>query len=136
MGRGVFAQEDISKNSVLEISPVIVLSEKEALALNFTKISCYVFDWSKNRIALALGLLSLVNHSSKKPNVNTKQNYKNNTIKMYAKRDIKKGEQLFLDYGYTIKSSDVFMKKQQKDFKLVESLLYSITMKNWDESEE
>ena len=136
MGRGIFASQSIKKGEVIEIAPVIVLPEEQALPLNFTDLSCYVFDWSKNRIALALGIISLVNHSSKKDNVDTKQNYKNNTIKLFAIKDIKKGEQLFLDYGYTIKESKKFMKKQKRDFESVEEQLYNICIKNWEDSRE
>jgi len=98
-GRGVYATRTLNKNEVVEISPVIVLDEWEAKRSASTIINRYTFSWKEVESAVALGFGGLFNHS-KDSNITYSNNYKNNTIKFKTTRKIKKGEQLFIDYGY------------------------------------
>src|SRR3954454_6199998 len=64
-GRGVFTTKNLKKGAVIEISPVIVLTEKERKTIEKTLLFHYVFEWGddKKKAALALGYISLYNHS-------------------------------------------------------------------------
>src|ERR1700729_170349 len=64
-GRGIFTSENISSGTVIEISPVIVMSKKERVMLDQTLLHDYIFEWGnkKNKCCLALGYVSVYNHS-------------------------------------------------------------------------
>lgn len=101
-GRGVQAAKNFKKGELVEISPVIVVPKAEHYkALAKTVLNLYVFGWNYKRAAVALGHGSLFNHSSE-PNITYDADYKREEMRFYAKRSIKKGEQLFINYGYTI----------------------------------
>lgn len=97
LGRGVYATRNIKKGDVVEISPVIVVDNSSFL--NSTILNTYVFEWRRGSSVLALGVGSLFNHS-KKSNVTYNPVFQENTIIFVARKNIKKGYQLFIDYGY------------------------------------
>lgn len=104
-GRGVYATRSIKTGEVVETSPVLTIDNWEADRIGSTIFNRYVFEFNdgyKKGTALALGLGSLFNHS-KNRNITYKNDLKNKTINFIATRDIKKGEQLFINYGYDIK---------------------------------
>src|SRR5215510_11234837 len=64
MGRGVFTSIDIEANTIIEISPVIVMTREERKLLDQTLLHDYIFEWiDKDHCCLALGYVSLYNHS-------------------------------------------------------------------------
>ncbi|MBV9987000.1 MAG: SET domain-containing protein-lysine N-methyltransferase, partial [Chitinophagaceae bacterium] len=64
-GRGVFATDAIPADTVIEISPVIVLSAKDRRQAEKTLLYDYIFAWGKKskKGCIALGYLSIYNHS-------------------------------------------------------------------------
>lgn len=100
IGKGIFAKSEIKKNSLIEISPVIVLSEKDTQLIHQTHLHDYYFLWGENQVesAIALGYISLYNHSPK-PNCYHECNFIDNTITIYSKKDIAEGEELLIDYN-------------------------------------
>ena len=44
-GRGVFATESIPADTIIEISPVIVMEEKDRSHLDKTRLHDYIFEW-------------------------------------------------------------------------------------------
>ena len=48
-GRGVFAKANIKQGTVLETSPVIVLSEKERKTIEKTLLFDYIFEWGNDK---------------------------------------------------------------------------------------
>ena len=64
-GRGVFARRPFARNDVIEVCPVIALSERDADRLYDTGLYDYYFGWGKDgkQAAIALGYGSLYNHS-------------------------------------------------------------------------
>jgi uncharacterized protein len=99
-GRGLYAARNIRKGEVVESSPVVELNSYD---ITHTRMNMYVFGWKGNGTsALALGLGSLFNHS-KKANVTYNPVFSTKTILFVAMRDIRKGHQLFIDYGYDVK---------------------------------
>lgn len=102
MGRGVFAVQPIRTKTIVATCHTWVLSEKDIKSLSNTSIAGNYFanPFNGDECLLALGDLSLINHSS---NPNTEiQFIKTKTgivIKAVVNRGIKAGEQLFIDYG-------------------------------------
>lgn len=61
-GRGVFANQYIIKNTMIEKAPIILLPETELEFIQKTKLKEYWFNWFGD-IAIGLGSVSLYNHS-------------------------------------------------------------------------
>lgn len=95
-GRGVFAGKKINKGSLIEICEILVVNFHEIGPF----LERYVFEYSKNKIALALGNGSLYNHHES-PNARCELDTKRKKLFFYSVRDIKKGEEITIDYGYT-----------------------------------
>ncbi|HRH60031.1 MAG TPA: SET domain-containing protein [Chitinophagaceae bacterium] len=99
-GRGVFTTENIPANTVIEISPVIVLSKKERKAVEETIIYHYLFEWGKTRTmgCLGLGYLSLYNHDYNS-NCDYEMDFEHRIMTIKTVRAIKKGEELSVNYN-------------------------------------
>lgn len=94
-GRGVVATQPYRTGQVVEVSPVIKVSRREVRGL----LLHYVFDFGSKHYAIALGVGSLFNHSSR-ANLRSKADIKGETITFRARRMIGVGEELTVDYGY------------------------------------
>ncbi|MEO8711516.1 MAG: SET domain-containing protein [Parafilimonas sp.] len=101
-GRGVFTTRNIKKGTVIETSPVLVLTEKERKILEKTILYHYVFEWGndKKKAALALGYISLYNHSYNS-NCEYEMEFGKKIMTIRAVKNIKKGEELFINYNAT-----------------------------------
>ena len=99
-GRGVFATKDIKKGTVIEISPVIVLTAAERKIVEKTVMFDYIFEWGKNkkRACVALGYVSLYNHEYES-NCDYDMDYKNRTMTITTVKPIKKGDELSVNYN-------------------------------------
>lgn len=64
-GRGVFTRESIEADTVVEVSPVIVMPQQDRALLDQTLLHDYIFEWGEDRdqCAMALGWIPLYNHS-------------------------------------------------------------------------
>ncbi len=93
-GRGVFTTRDIPANTVVEISPVIVLSSKDRAITEKTSLYSYIFEWgvSKKKGCLALGYASLYNHDYS-ANCDYDMDFEHDLITIRTVRKIKKGEE-------------------------------------------
>src|SRR5687767_2985157 len=100
MGRGVFTSENIAKGTLIEDSPVIVMSKAAEKLLNQTLLYDYIFEWGekKDQCCLALGYVPLYNHSYRS-NCEYEMDFKNEMIKIKAVHFIKAGEELFINYN-------------------------------------
>lgn len=96
-GWGVFTKEFIARNTLLEISPVIIMNAEEFDILNKTKLHDYVFFWEGDYCCMAMGYVPIYNHGSPS-NCEYYQDYKNGVIEIKAIRDIKEGEELTINY--------------------------------------
>ncbi len=100
MGRGVFTREPLEKDSVIEISPVIVMSKDERKLLDQTLLHDYIFEWGEKsqQCCMALGYVAVYNHSYKS-NCEYEMNFDEQVITVKTMRYIKAGEELFLNYN-------------------------------------
>lgn len=94
-GRGVFATSNIKKDAIIEICPVAVFPFIEGQQ---HALEGYAFRWTKTKVAIALGLGSLYNHSYT-PNAEYVQDRKLKEIHVYALRNIRKGEEICFNYN-------------------------------------
>lgn len=101
-GRGVFAGKDFAKGALIEVCPVLLFTEHDshmAWVAHASVLERYYFDYDREHSALALGYGSLYNHS-RSPNAEYSSNTKEREIVIYARKKIKKGNQIYIDYGY------------------------------------
>jgi len=101
-GRGVFSSEPIAPGTVIEISPVIVLSQEEQVLLDRTLLHDYIFLWGKEekQCCVALGYLSLYNHDYLS-NAEYVMEFEEQRMRITTVRKIKKGEEICINYNGT-----------------------------------
>ena len=94
-GRGAFAEKDFKKGEVIEVCPLITDYKK-----NFekSKIKDYTFrsKFKPDQEVIVFGMCSMYNHSD---NFNVAHNQDPENMIYTAARDIKKGEELYVNYG-------------------------------------
>ncbi len=100
MGLGIFTKDAIAKGTVVEISPVIVMSQEERDLLDKTRLHDYIFEWGdkKDKCCMALGYVAVYNHSYQS-NCEYDMDYEKNQVSITAVRDINAGEELFINYN-------------------------------------
>jgi len=109
-GIGIFTSDDIPARTIIESSPVILVSQDLFQVVNEIHpgvrnvLSDYPFMWTRGRSAIALGWGGLFNHSFK-PNVMwelvTEEDDGFNAMRFRTKRVIKAGEELFVRYVWS-----------------------------------
>ena len=100
MGRGVFTSIDIGAHTIIETSPVIVMSREERKLLDQTVLHDYIFEWgvNKDQCCMALGYAAVYNHSYQS-NCEYEMNFENAGITIKTIRPVKAGEELFINYN-------------------------------------
>jgi SET domain-containing protein len=100
MGRGVFTSENIETGTLVEVSPVIVMSNEERELLDQTLLHNYIFEWggSKDKCCMALGYLAIYNHSYRS-NCEYEMDFELEQIIVKAVHFIKAGDELFINYN-------------------------------------
>ncbi len=99
-GRGVFASEDISRGSIIEICPTIELTKHDTAHISESMLATYLFFFgeTKEQGLLVLGYGSLYNHSHT-PNAIYQMSPTYKTISFIANKDIKKDSEITFDYA-------------------------------------
>lgn len=95
-GWGGFAAKDIRKGGIIEECPYVdtVSEEKHP-----DQVGAYLFEGDKkNTTMMVLGYGAVYNHSAK-CNADYHLNKKKKVLVFYALKNIKKGEEIFTDYG-------------------------------------
>jgi len=98
-GIAVYCIENISKDSLIEICPVIILSAADTVSIHKTRLHDYYFSWDieKGSSAIALGFGSLYNHSET-PNAEFEIDKQSREIRFMAIKDIPAGTEIVIDY--------------------------------------
>jgi len=106
-GRGVFTIKNIPAGTVIEISPVLVLTSKERKTIEKTKLFDYIFEWGTRRRfgCLALGYVSLYNHDYSS-NCDYEMDFDNNLMTIKTVKPVKKGNELCINYNADPNSKD------------------------------
>ena len=100
MGRGVFTSENIEADTVIEVSPVIVMNQSDRKLLDQTPLHDYIFEWGKDRkrCCMAMGYIPVYNHSYSS-NCEYEMDFEEEVIRIKAVHFIKAGEELFINYN-------------------------------------
>jgi uncharacterized protein len=99
-GRGVFTTAALPSKTVIEISPVIVMSAQDRIHIDKTFLHDYIFEWGEDekQCCMALGYVPLYNHSYT-PNCEYEMNFAKQLITVRTIRPVKKGEELVFNYN-------------------------------------
>lgn len=99
-GRGVFSSEKIKAGTVIEISPVLVLSINDRKFIEQTKLFNYIFEWgnSRRKAAIAFGYISMYNHDYD-ANCSYDMDFDNDLMTLTTVKDIDKGEEIYINYN-------------------------------------
>ncbi len=105
-GRGVFATAEIPEGTIVEISPVIVMEQKDRSHLDQTKLHDYIFEWGGKLLqcCVGLGYISIYNHAYL-ANCEYEMDFDNELMTIKTVAPIKKGEELFINYNGTFNDS-------------------------------
>jgi hypothetical protein len=99
-GRGVFTDQVIEAEEIIECCPVITFTEQDVSHIRLTTLNYYYFEWGENETegAIALGYGSLYNHAFQ-PNAAWRNKQAEKMIEFYATQRIAPGEEVMIDYG-------------------------------------
>lgn len=99
-GRGVFATIDIPANTLVEISPVIVMNDHDRQLLDKTLLHDYIFEWGDNKkqCCMALGYIPVYNHSYHS-NCEYEMDFEEEIMRIKTITDINKNEELTVNYN-------------------------------------
>ncbi|MBL7697081.1 MAG: SET domain-containing protein-lysine N-methyltransferase [Chitinophagaceae bacterium] len=102
MGNGVFTAEPIKANTIIEVSPAIVMSNEERKLLDKTLLHDYIFEWGKKKkkCCMAMGYVPVYNHSYDS-NCEYEMDFDAATISVVTVKDVAAGEELFINYNGT-----------------------------------
>ncbi|MFB3169536.1 SET domain-containing protein [Neobacillus sp. 179-C4.2 HS] len=112
--RGVFATRDIKKGELIHEAPVIAYPNAEHEHIEKTLLADYAFEYGINHTCILLGYGMLFNHSYQ-PNATYEINFPNHSFDFYAYKDIKAGEEIFINYNGDEEDQELlwFDKKKQ-----------------------
>lgn len=95
--RGLFAKKDYKEGEIIEMCPTLKVDNDINIS---NEIINYLFSSKDEKNTLiSFGYCSLINHSNDKWNCTWEISDDDKYVKMYALRDIKKGEEFYSNYG-------------------------------------
>jgi len=103
-GKGVFAKKEMKKDTIIDVAHVIPLPNKDYKRIKKTILYNYCYIWEDPKFeseftnAISLSVSQFINHSYN-PNVRYIYYYDYNCIEFETLRDIKKGEELLVNYN-------------------------------------
>ncbi|PKG24634.1 SET domain-containing protein [Niallia nealsonii] len=112
--RGVFATQDIKKGTLFHEAPVVPYPNEQHQYIEKTVLDDYVYEYGINHSAIVLGYGMLFNHSYE-PNATYDISFEKHTFDYYAYKDIKAGEEIFINYNGDVEDTDPLW--FQKDYK-------------------
>ena len=112
-GRGVFTNQDIETDTIVEVAPVIVLGKNDRENIDKTLLHDYIFEWGHNTnlCCMALGYVPIYNHAYKS-NCEYIMDYDTDSIIIKTITNISEGEELTINYnGDTDDQSPIWFHK-------------------------
>ncbi len=99
-GRGLFTKSALAAGTLIELAPVLVMSDAERILLDKTLLHDYIFEWGKDekQCIVALGYVSIYNHSYT-ANCEYQMNFKKELIAISTVKRVPKGAELFINYN-------------------------------------
>lgn len=100
-GRGVFTKAALPEGTIIESSPVIVMSGDDRKKLDETLLHDYIFEWQpdgQELCCMALGWVPMYNHSYQS-NCEYFMDYDTNSMYIQTVRHIAAGEELTINYN-------------------------------------
>ena len=99
-GRSVFTRERIEANTIIEESPVIVMTNEERVHLDKTLLHDYIFEWGigKEKCCMALGYIPIYNHSYES-NCEYFMDFEEDIMQIKTIRNIESDEELTINYN-------------------------------------
>lgn len=99
-GKGIFTSVQLEAGVIIEISPVIVMNQKDREHLDKTLLHDYIFEWGnqKELCCMALGFIPMYNHSYSS-NCEYFMDFKEDSIFIKTVRVIMKGEEITINYN-------------------------------------
>jgi hypothetical protein len=91
----VMSAVDLKPKEFITVCPVSLMEVGDIKGTSLLDV--YPMGWSKKNDCIAFGVINLLNHS-KNSNITLKRDKKNHLIRAYAKGNIKKGEELTINY--------------------------------------
>ncbi|MEZ5045487.1 MAG: SET domain-containing protein-lysine N-methyltransferase [Chitinophagaceae bacterium] len=96
-GWGIYTSKAIAANTIIESSPIILISIDDKKKLLETILYNYVFDWEHEQAAIGMGFLSIYNHACPS-NCEYFQDYKQRIMHIKSIRDIAAHEEITINY--------------------------------------
>ncbi len=103
-GKGAFAKKDIKKKTRIDVANVVLIPNKDYRKIKKTQLYNYCYIWEDPKLkpafknAITLSVSQFINHSYA-PNLQYLYDYKNKAIEYKAIQDIKKGDELTVNYN-------------------------------------
>jgi SET domain-containing protein len=110
MGRGIIAEKDIKRGEVITNCELLVLSPEDTIKVNETDLKWYTFTFNAetSQDCLVMGDGEIFNHDDDANVLYGLVEFNGRKLMRFqACRDIKRGEQLFIDYGADVKKVDI-----------------------------
>lgn len=115
--RCIKAAREIKAGELIESCPVILIPTGQLKDHDKTILTKYNYDWDDNNDAFVLGYCVLTNHSFS-ANVFFKCNLEKKCMEYYAAKDIKKDEEIFINYNGKPNDATPLEYDYHTDFKL------------------
>lgn len=101
-GRGMYCEDPIPADTVIEVAPVIVMKGTDREHLDKTLLHDYIFEWTpegeEKMCCMALGNIPIYNHSYTS-NCEYYMDYEEQTMMIKTVRHIPAGEELTINYN-------------------------------------
>jgi SET domain-containing protein len=110
MGRGIIAERDIKLGEIITNCELLVLSPEDTVKVNETDLKWYTFTFNAEtkQDCLVMGDGEIFNHSEDANTLYGLIDWNGRKLMRFqACSDIKKGEQLFIDYNADVKKADI-----------------------------
>jgi len=99
-GRGIFTNEAIDADTIIEMAPVIVMPKNDRVYLDKTLLHDYIFEWGddEEQSCIGLGMISIYNHSYHS-NCDYFMDYEEQTMIIKTVRSIIAWEEITINYN-------------------------------------